>query len=50
MRWEQKREELSTQAEGQWRRTACTLVLRFDVPLFLRESGPGILVDATSAP
>ena len=23
---------------------------RFDVPLFLRESGPGILVDATSAP
>lgn len=50
MWWEQSREELSTKTEDQWRRMACALVQCFDVPLFSRESGPGILIDATSAP
>ena len=48
-RWEQEREELSAQAKDQVAAAADglrALVQRFDVPLFSRESGLGVLVDA----
>ncbi|KAI9431299.1 Up-regulated during septation-domain-containing protein [Lactarius indigo] len=48
-RWEQEREELAAQAKDQIAAAADglrALVQRFDVPLFSRESGLGVLVDA----
>ena len=48
-RWEQEREELTVQAKDQIAAAADglrALVQRFDVPLFSRESGLGVLVDA----
>ncbi|KAH8989745.1 Up-regulated during septation-domain-containing protein [Lactarius akahatsu] len=47
--WEQEREELAAQAKDQIATAADglrALVQRFDVPLFSRESGLGVLVDA----
>ncbi|KAH9174506.1 Up-regulated during septation-domain-containing protein [Lactarius sanguifluus] len=47
--WEQEREELAAQAKDQIAAAADglrALVQRFDVPLFSRESGLGVLVDA----
>jgi hypothetical protein len=48
-RWEQEREELTAQAKDQVAAAADglrALVQRFDVPLFSRESGLAVLVDA----
>ena len=48
-RWEQEREDLAAQAKDQIAVAADglrALVQRFDVPLFSRESGLGVLVDA----
>lgn len=47
--WEQEREELAALAKDQIAAAADglrALVQRFDVPLFSRESGPGVLIDA----
>ena len=53
VRREQEREEFSTQAEDQVGVAVDglrALVQRFNVSLFSRESGPGILINATTAP